>query len=163
MKGSGVGRKPKPSSVKNALGNPGKRSLNIGALTVPVKIPLKPSRITGDAAKEWKRLAHVLQDNSLITLLDRTALIMYVDAFAMYEEAMQELKDNELGMVSGMLQTTAKTSYQTLSGVALVLRDARNTMLSIMTQFGMTPSSRERVSINNSQTELFGSQRPSLN
>lgn len=156
-----VGRPPTPSVVKNALGNPGGRALNTGALTVPIEIPEMPKRIVGEAKKEWIRMAAVLKDNSLITKLDRTALIIYVDAFGIYSDAMALLKKR--GNVEGMLQTTAKTDYETLSGLSLIIRDARSTMLSIMTQFGMTPSSRERVSIKNTQIEMFAAGRENMN
>lgn len=161
MKGGAVGRPNKPAAIKSALGNPGGRALNLGAMKVPIQIPEKPKRIVGEAAIEWDRLAEVLQDNSLITLLDRTALIIYVDAFSIYDAAIRQLKRD--GYLKGMMQTTAKTDYQTLSGVALVLRDARSTMLSIMTQFGMTPSARERVSVHNNQESIPFPDRDQLN
>ena len=156
-----VGRPNTPSTLKDAKGNPGGRELNRGALTVPIEIPERPSRLIGEARKEWDRMAQVLKDNSLITKLDRTALIIYVDAFGMYSDAMALLKKR--GNIEGMLQTTAKTDYETLSGLSLIIRDARSTMLGIMTQFGMTPSSRERVSIKNNQIEMFAAGRENMN
>ena len=156
-----VGRPNSPAAVKAATDNPGKRQLNIGALTVPIEIPEKPKRLVGEASKEWDRLSDVLKDNSLITKLDRTALIIYVDAFGMYSDAMALLKKR--GNIEGMLQKTAKTDYETLSGLSLIIRDSRSTMLGIMTQFGMTPSSRERVSIKNTQLDMFPVGRENMN
>ncbi|MCK4579128.1 MAG: phage terminase small subunit P27 family [Candidatus Marinimicrobia bacterium] len=157
----GRGRPNTPASVKAREGNRGKRQLNFGALFIKAEIPEKPKHLTGEAAKEWQRLADVLKDNGLITLLDRAALMIYCDAFKMYTEAIKELRKD--GYVDGMLQKTPN-GYKTLSGLALVLREAKSTMLSIMVQFGMTPSAREKVSINPNQLDLpFPAGRVSMN
>ena len=158
------GRPNHPTSQKLLKGDARKKGLNLSALKVKIEKPSKPRRIKGAAAKEWHRLAAVLLDNGLITKLDRTALIMYVDAFEQYDMVMTKLsEDPDKDWIDGMLQKTGNTGYQALSGMALVLRDARHTMMQIMTHFGMTPSSREKVSISTDQLKFAWDERPSLN
>ena len=155
------GRPNTPARVKHAKGNPGGRALNLGALTIPIEIPKRPRGMTGPLKRYWDKITQILFDNGLITLLDEGAVIRYCHAWQQYDLAHAALKKK--GIVEGMLQTTAKTNYQTLSGLALVIRDARNTMSALEAQFGMTPSARERVSINNNQIGLPFTTRPSLN
>ena len=93
---------------------------------------------------------------------------MYVDAFDMYTRAMKQIKKHKdpkgkKDVLGGMLQTTGSNGYQALSGLALIIRDSRNTMMSIMSSFGMTPSARERVSITANQLKFAWDERPSLN
>ena len=51
-----AGRKPKPTEMKRAQGNPGRRPLNNNE-PKPTGIPQCPSHLNEVAKREWRRIA----------------------------------------------------------------------------------------------------------
>jgi P27 family predicted phage terminase small subunit len=92
-----------------------------------------------------------LYDAGLLTSVDRDALALYCSAFARWREAEAKL------VTDGLIVTTnVKTDKngdvigggnEVQSPYLAVANRAQETMIKLQEQFGMTPSSRMRVSI----------------
>lgn len=133
------GRKPKPTALKLIEGNPGHRPLNCWEPTPHVKVPTCPSHLCPSAKTEWKRLAKLLHMLRVLSELDRAALAAYCQAYGRWVEAEQKLKETPalLKLPSGYLQPNP---WLTIATKQLEL------MHKYMTELGLSPSSRSRVS-----------------
>ena len=87
------GRKPVPTAIKLANGNPGKRPLNPREPKPVTSIPTCPAHLMPTAKAEWKRLARYLHDLGVISELDRAALAAYCQAYGRWVEAERRLKE----------------------------------------------------------------------
>lgn len=135
------GRPPKPTKLKELTGNPGRRPLNKNEPQPNQKRPPCPKHLVGEARKEWNRMAKQLFDLGLLTEVDRAALAAYCQAWARWIEAEEKLRTN------GMVVMTDK-GYPVLSPYWSVANQSMKQMKSFLTEFGMTPASRSRVTVN---------------
>lgn len=140
------GRKPKPTHLKLLAGNPGKRTLNAGEPKPRASIPRCPSHLSPEAKAEWKRMARRLHGLGLLTELDGTALAIYCQAYGRWVAAEQKLR--EFGPV---IKSPGGMPMQ--SPFLAIANRAIEQVRSLMTEFGMTPSSRSRISIQSIDEE----------
>jgi len=133
-----AGRKPLPTNLKILRGNPGKRPLPKNEPRPPKDKPSCPAFVTGDARKEWKRIAPLLAAMGLLSKIDRTALAAYCTAYARWLKAEKIVKEK------GELYKTASGNVMT-SPMLWVANKAMDQMHKFMAEFGMTPSSRTRI------------------
>jgi len=132
------GPKPKPSKLKRLAGNPGRRKLNAHEAQLPRAIPDCPKHLVAEARKEWRRMAQILFDAGLLSQIDRAALAAYCQAWGRWVKAEQELTKH--GSVTLTIHGTMKQSPY-----VVVARDAMEELRKFAVEFGMTPSSRSRV------------------
>jgi phage terminase small subunit len=66
------GRRPKPTALKEMLGNPGKRPLNRNEPKPVQAMPTCPAHLSSTAKTERKRLAAQLHTLGILTQLDRS-------------------------------------------------------------------------------------------
>lgn len=99
------GRVPKPTALKIAEGNRGKRTPNPAEPKPSVldRIPKPPRGLNADGAAEWKRIAHQLQELGLLTELDLSSLTAYCASYARFLHAEQELH-YERGLVQDAIR-----------------------------------------------------------
>jgi phage terminase small subunit len=90
---SGRGRPPKPTALKEAEGNRGKRKANPAEPKPNLldRIPAPPRHLNEDAASEWTRIAHQLHELGLLTDLDLSPLVAYCASFARFLHAERQL------------------------------------------------------------------------
>ena len=81
------GPKPKPTAVKERLGNPGRRPLGESEPRLEAKLPPCPDYLEGEARKEWYRTGRLLAAMRVLTEADKTALAAYCTVFARWREA----------------------------------------------------------------------------
>lgn len=148
--------KPKPTRVKILEGNPGKRALPADEPQPGVEsdIPPPPKHLSKTAKEEWRRMSVVLHRNGLLTEIDYTALSLYcqawgrwVDAEEILEKTQMSIKTPDGVIKSGMTCVTTngniiQSPYLNIANTAM--RDCHK----YITEFGMTPSSRTKVSIS---------------
>lgn len=132
------GRKPKPTKTKQLAGNPGKRKLNAAEARIPASLPSCPAHLSKEAKAEWKRMAQVLYQHGLLTEVDRAALAAYCQAYARW------VKAERVVSAKGMISLTAHGT-QTISPYVRIARQAMDDMRKLAVEFGLTPSSRSRV------------------
>jgi phage terminase small subunit len=167
------GPKPLPANVHLIRGNASKKPLAgmIDEFRPEVEIPSFPSWIWPEAKKEWKRISVELERYGLISKLDRTALVLYCQAWAkmvwaenMLTRAMKAAEEarraaEEAGQPfdggDGLMIKTANGNF-TYSHHWVVGKHAATEVRRYLDLFGLSPSSRSRVSTSdNRQGGLF--------
>lgn len=133
------GRKPKPTQIKRAAGNPGRRPLNPAEPAAKQGRPKCPRDISPEAAAEWERICELLAGMKLLTVQDGPAIRVYCEAHARYVEATRALAKYGLVFVAG------KTKYPAQSPYLAIANSALKQMNLFFSEFGLTPSSRSRV------------------
>lgn len=129
------GRKPKPTALKLAEGNPGKRRIAPEVKPDATGLPSCPAHLSQTAKNEWKRISGELHRLGLLTRVDRAALAAYCAAYGYWVEA------------DGVVQRDGIT-IETDKGnlIAHPAVGIRNRSLELMhrylVEFGLTPSSR---------------------
>lgn len=133
-----VGRKPKPTRLKLLQGNPGKRPVNRREPQPAAQIPDCPEHLSEVAKHEWRRVAVELSRLGLLTLVDRAALSAYCCVWARWVEAEDHLK--KTGPV-----VRSPSGYPIQNPYLAIANAALSQMRAFLIEFGMTPSSRSRV------------------
>ena len=133
------GPPPKPTALKLIAGNPGKKKLPQGEPKPMVEAPVPPKHLTAEARVEWERLAPILVRLKLLTKLDRAALAAYCQAWARHVEA-----EEQVAKASALAFT--HNGYPIVNPWITISRQAVDQMARFMTEFGMTPAARTRIS-----------------
>lgn len=137
------GRKPKPTVLKVIAGNPGKRALPKNEPKISLDTDAKcPTRLSGEARREWGRIAPVLRDAGLLTKVDRSALTLYCEAHELYLRAKGFVDAEALTIVVGEYGDQKPTPYLS------IMNKQADRMRQLLVEFGMTPSSRSRVQVS---------------
>ncbi|MFC0130611.1 phage terminase small subunit P27 family [Ralstonia solanacearum] len=131
------GRKPTPTALKIVRGNPGKRALPKDEPTPPAGADA-PDWLSPLAAEHWPLIAKGLEDARVLTVMDAPALALYCEAFVRWKHANEQL------VKSGMV-VKAPSGYLIQSPYLSIANKAFDQMTKMLIEFGMTPSSRSRV------------------
>ncbi len=134
------GRKPKPEALAALHGNPSKRALPTGAKPKAAPDLTPPSHLNAVAKAEWDRVTAELRAVGMITAIDRAALGAYCATYARWAKAEERIA------AGAELVVTPNKSVQQSPWVGIANR-ALELMHRYLTEFGMTPASRVRLSI----------------
>lgn len=134
------GRKPKPTALKRLQGNPGHRRLSEREPQPKVTVLRCPPHIQGIARREWHRVGRILAGLGLLTVADRTALEIYCLTYQHWIEAEAMVAKTNL-VIKGQKQALILNPFFVASQRLAAQLQA------ILVEFGMTPSSRSRLSI----------------
>lgn len=140
------GGKPKPTALKILQGNPGGRPLNQNEPKPPSGRPKMPNWISDRARKHWKLNAGTLFSKSLLTKFDSAAFAGMCECLAGLEESNEILK-RDGPVILG--QSGAPIKHP----MANYKKDMLTLLRGYVSEFGLTPSSRSRVTISESETE----------
>jgi P27 family predicted phage terminase small subunit len=146
VKGS-TGRRPKPTAVRRIEGNRGKRAWNHDEPQPPDAIPRCPLHLAPVAKTEWRRVAHTLHKMGVLTTIDRAALAAYCQCYAKWVEAEQKMKETP-----ALLKTPS--GYVQQSPWVAIANKQLELMGRYMTELGMTPASRSRVTTEDSRMQV---------
>jgi P27 family predicted phage terminase small subunit len=139
---SGSGAKPKPTHLKVVEGS--KRPINEDEPDVePVKEAPPPPDTLSDKAKEaWVNLADKLMNMGVLAKVDLLALERMSECYAKIMECQEQIDHEGLTYwQEGQHGSTLKANPAVIQ-----LRGFEMLFKSYLTEFGMTPSSRTRVS-----------------
>ncbi len=134
------GRKRKPSNIHKLHGNPGKRARNTKEPQPTVCIPKPPKHISRLAKREWRRVTPHLEQLGILSEIDSTALAAYCQSYSRWVSA-----EKKLALYGEIVKSP--NGYPIQSPYLAVSNTALKFMRDFATEFGMTPSSRSRVSI----------------
>jgi P27 family predicted phage terminase small subunit len=134
------GRKPRPTHLKVLEGNPGKRPLRKNEPKPPPTVPHCPRHLSDEAKKEWRRVTPLLDTLGLLTQIDRAALAMYCEAWGRWVEAEDCLK--RYGVM-----VKSPSGFPMQSPYLAVANKAIEQMRGLLSEFGMSPASRTRISV----------------
>jgi len=131
------GRKPIPPGIKRLMGNPGKRPI-IDNTPPPWSEKPKPPRHLGSVAKkEWKRMLAEFERLGIAPSCDATALALYCQVYERWVDAETNLKEQPL-VLQGP-QQPYQNPYLSIANKAF------EQLKSLLVEFGMTPTSRCRI------------------
>lgn len=137
------GRKPIPNALKRLAGDgihdSGKRVIPEEPQATP-GAPDTPEELTGDALLAWHSFNADMDGMGVITHADRAALILLCLAWAEMQSAQTHIEAN--GPVVKL-----PNNYPGPNPYVKVRNDARALVLKMLTEFGLTPSSRTRIAI----------------
>lgn len=136
------GPRPQPTALKKARGNPGKRKLNDEEPKFAAMLPPCPSHLKGDAREAWERFAKQLTECGVVTMADATALEMLCSSIGLYLDA--QAKVQEFGPV-WLEKGESKIPKFAYSPHWSVMNREWKKIVSLLREFGMTPSSRSSV------------------
>ena len=133
-----MGRKPKPTALKELEGNPGKRKLNRNEMTPDKGTLTCPVWLLPAAKTEWKRLCAKLEQLGVLTEVDRAAFAAYCQSYARWKEAQEHINSE------GSTFETEK-GYQQQTPWVGIANTNQKLMMQAASEFGLTPSARSRI------------------
>ena len=150
-----AGRKPKPTNLKIIEGNPGRRPLNKNEPKPPPVAPECPEWLSDKAKEEWARAAPTLERLGLLTELDRVAFAGYCQNYAKWVEAEKFLKEkgNTYGYSKKDERGNTISVYIAQFPQVAIARQCMEQLIKLCAEFGLTPSSRGRMSLPNEGNE----------
>ena len=133
------GRKPVPTVVKLAQGNPGHRPLNIDEpVHAPMDVTCPDDLVDPVARAEWDRVAPTLSARGHVTLVDRAVLVGYCVKYGQWRALESEARAHAF--------IVATPSGYPIPNPALGMANkVFGLMLKAAAELGITPSSRSRV------------------
>jgi P27 family predicted phage terminase small subunit len=132
------GRKPQPTALRRANGNPGKRGWNHAEPVPPEGLPDCPEHLSEAATAEWHRLAGALHGMGVLSVVDRGALAAYCQAWGRWVEAEEKLKATP-PMVRTPNGHVQQSPWMSVANKQLEL------MGRYMAELGLTPAARSRI------------------
>jgi P27 family predicted phage terminase small subunit len=132
------GRKRKPTALKLLQGNPGKRAVRDDEPKPAVCVPHPPDHLSDAAKEHWRQIGQELASVGILTKIDADALGMYCEAFARWVHANEQIR--QFGPL-----VKAPSGYPMQSPFLAIANKAFDQMRAMLTEFGMTPSSRTKV------------------
>ncbi len=130
------GRKPAPTIVK-LMTNTRRDRINQNEAKVPTGVPRCPPHLDKEAKAEWRRISKELSGAGLLSMVDRAALAAYCQLWSRWVEAENAVRK------TGLILKGENGYYQ--NPYLAVANKAMEKMCRVLTEFGMTPSSRSRV------------------
>lgn len=140
------GPKPQPTQLKVIRGNPGKRPLNEAEPKPSRGIPFPPDDLSEEAKIEWLRVVPELDRLGLLTMIDRSALVGYCDAWGRWVYARRAVAAaaKEFPKYEGLIIETVNGNW--VQNPALgIANKAMADVMRYCVEFGMTPSARSRI------------------
>ena len=141
------GRKPTPTRLKVLRGNPGHRPLNELEPEPQPRLPRPPAHLSDNAKKEWRRAGQFLLQLGLVSDIDLAAFAAYCTAYGRWVDAEQGLRTYGVMLKS-------PNGFPVQSPYLAVANKAMEQMRSLLSEFGMTPASRSRVSASPVEPEV---------
>lgn len=145
------GRKPRPTHLKLVEGNPGKRPLNKKEAkpVVPLTMPDPPEFLNEEGKREWFRRGPDLLRLGILTEADVAPFAAYCQAYGRWHAA--ELTLIEMGrsdLLTGAMLINTKGGNTIQNPMLGVANRAQEQMTRLAAEFGMTPSARSRINVD---------------
>lgn len=133
------GKRPTPSHLKLLTGTQRKDRANPAEPQYDKpKLLRPPSWLSADAKRTFKTLGKQLTESGVMKSCDTLALSLLAEAHATYCEADRLVREEGLTY-------TANSGLKKITPAVRIRLDAANQVRHLMTEFGLTPSSRSRV------------------
>jgi len=133
---------PVPTALKKLRGNPGRRPLPKNEPEPEIVAPSCPKHLVGEARKEWRRMSKQLVELGLLSKIDRAALAGYCTVWGRHVEAEVELRK------AGLIVKEPTSGYPIQNPYLAIANTALKQMRAFSVEFGLTPSSRSRVTVS---------------
>jgi P27 family predicted phage terminase small subunit len=144
------GRKPKPTTLKLLEGYQRDR-INFQSPNLEVSLPDPPEHLDPLALKEWHRIASILERMRVLTEADGAALAIYCESFSRWIRARADVQKRGMVLEQEHIRKDKKGAVAEqytvvkLNPAIQVEHASKLIMLRVLTEFGLTPSSRCRI------------------
>ena len=139
------GPNKKPTNLKIIQGNPGRKPLNNDVkFDTDENIPKPLVHLDREAKKEWKRLAPILHNAGMLTEGDLAAFGAYCSAYSSWRTAEKRLQA-KLSENGGDITFETDKGYQQQIPEIGIVNQARQIMIKMAREFGLTPSARAGI------------------
>ncbi len=132
------GPAPKPTALRIAEGNLGKRPLNILEPRPRQITPACPKHLDGEGRLAWRTLVPVLERMRVLTEADGIVLANLCDSYSTMVQAQRKLRE------TGMLLRTP-SGYVQQNPLISIVSSSMETVNKLAREFGLTPASRSRI------------------
>lgn len=139
------GRKPLPTPIRELGGNAGKRPFSPNEPHVTAHLPPAPSHLSKHAKAEWRRVGRELLRMGLVSTIDRALLTSYCSAWGRLIDA-----EEKLAQFGSVIKTPGGMLVQ--SPYLQIVNKAIEQLAKLAPEFGMSPSSRTRVTASTPET-----------
>lgn len=129
----------KPTALKILQGTARADRINADEPTPDVDIPKMPTHLSKEAGAEWRRITPLLKEHGLISKMDMACLAMYCTFWGDHVKAENMLRKSEL-----VIKTP--NGSQQISPWVSISKHAMLAAHKMLTEFGLTPASRTKVS-----------------
>ena len=144
-----MARPNKPSAIKKAEGNPGKRALNSLEPEPDYLDDLAaPAHLSDPAKLIWGELASPLRRTKLLTIVDRDLLALTCTALSQYRHASAKIADILT------LSDDADNKQTTLQYWMVIQSMSYKQAIKGLTEFGCSPRARTAIQLQ-AQTDMF--------
>lgn len=137
-----AGRIPTPTHLKVVKGNPGKRALPADEPKPPKESPKAPPWLTTEAKVMWGRFSMQLEQMGVLTAADGPALEALVTSYEEFRKLEEQVGKE------GYTYLTVATNGERVTKAnpaAAMLREARQQLRMLLSEFGLTPAARTKV------------------
>ena len=148
------GRKPKPTQIKLVTGNPGHRPPPPDEPRPTAKIPKCPCHLDAEAKREWRRMAKELDDLGILPSIDKAVFAVYCESWSLSKQVEKHLQKEGMIIRAKVKETTHPDGTVVRTGGAPMINPryklkmmAVDKMMKALSEMGMSPSSRGRVSV----------------
>lgn len=133
------GRKPQPTALKLARGNPGKRPLPASEPKFTSAAGEPPAWLSDGGRAIWFRVVPELKSLGLLTRVDEESLATYCEASDVFARASKQLQVDGLTIVDPQSGAMKKHPAATVASAAAA------TIRQFAAEFGFSPSARVRL------------------
>ena len=143
------GTKPQPVKLKILKGETHKERINENEPKPRPVMPECPEWLKGEGRKVWENLAPKLEKLGILTEIDGPAFAALCQCYGRFVEAEKKVDDE--GTVQSIGENGYRQQIPEISISQKYLAQAR----ALLAEFGGTPSSRSRLSIETSKGDEF--------
>jgi P27 family predicted phage terminase small subunit len=132
-----------PTALRLVKGNPSKRAINKAEPKPPSGVPPIPKHFNKQEKYWFKRIGEELDCSNVITKLDGMALELLIGAYVEWRKHRDII--DQVGETYNVTNMQGKTLVKAHPQVAM-MSDAWKRLRAMMSEFGMTPAARSKVS-----------------
>ena len=136
-----AGRKPKPTALRILHGNPSKRPLNKNEPEFGDVVSSPPTNLDEVGLLEWERIVPALDNAGVLKDVDIMAIAGYCEHFSRWDIATKEI--HKKGYI-----VKSPSGYPMNNPYIGIANKSFEAMMKVMSEFGMTASSRAKISIS---------------
>ncbi len=133
------GRKPVPTQLKIIRGTDQPCRVKKSEPKPKANNLRRPFKLSKVASLQWRKVSRQLREAKLLTDIDTHALAMYCEAHAMWKGALENIQEHGAVVLS-------QNGSMVQSPYCHIANKSYDQAKSMLVEFGMTPSSRTRVS-----------------
>lgn len=140
---------PKPTSLKAAAGNPGKRRLNDAEPLPPPGVVVPPEWLSEGALRIWSQMAPIAITMQTLTVADALTFGRYCESFARYIELKRFLMNKGASGTTYVVKGTDGKSVRYVAELpqAAEYRRLHEILIKLEEHFGFTPAARSRIQV----------------